>query len=273
MITTLKKCSYFTHLLNLNLFIFCLFINMALPTKNEGKSSLLNSKFFLISVILLCVILVILLLFILFFHKKDNNQDNNNQDNYTQKSNTYKNSSSSSETNAAGCGYVCTQRITENIIKKLCDADSNCKGYYCGSNDDNANGFIMSSIIPSPSNTDCDQGGRGMDTYTSFKTKADNYNTTDNKNPNSYVCIDKSDKTLNFPGSCRGRLDCEDKIRLLCDNSDNCMGYYKNSAGDTFIAATKNPNVCDQDNSRGSEYDSDEDSYQNDYIYFMEKNK
>lgn len=242
---------------------------MDIPTKKEEKSSLLNSKFFWwISVILLCVLLVLLVLFILFFHKKDNNQDNNQDNkkvNYTQKPNTYKSDGTS---NVAGCGYDFTKGITENAIQKLCDADSNCKGYYYGNTD--ADSFIMSSITPSTTNTDCHSGDIKFD-Y--FKLKSDNYTkNVDNNNSSKYSCVDKSNKTLNYPGSCRGLADCEDKIRLLCDNSKNCVGYYKNTTSNTFIAATKNQDECDADNYNGSEYDSDDASYQNDYIYFMEKN-
>ena len=203
----------------------------------------------------------------LFFHKKDNNQDNNQdnkKDNYTQKPNTYK---SDGTTKVAGCGYQAYLDITEDVIRKLCDADPLCKGYYSGNTDNDT--FIMSSITPSTTNTDCNSVG--YTNFENFKLKSDNYNTSSNTNPDKYACVNESNKNLNFPGSCRGP-DCEDKIRLLCDNSKNCVGYYKNTTSYTFIAATKNPEECDADNYNGSEYDSDDASYQNDYIYFMEKN-
>ena len=229
---------------------------MDIPTKKEEKSSLLNSKFFWISLILLCVLIILLVLFILFFHNQDNKKVN-----YTQKTNTYKSDGTST---VAGCGYVWSNDITEDVIRKLCDADPLCKGYY--SDNDT---FIMSSIIPSITNKECNV--YGYPNFENFKLKSDNYNTSSNTNPDKYTCVNKSNKTLNFPGSCRG-LDCEDKIRLLCDNSKNCVGYYKNNKSDTFIAATKNPDECNEDDGIGSEYDSDDASYQNDYIYFMEKN-
>jgi hypothetical protein len=220
---------------------------MNTSTKNVKKFSLLNSNVFWFGLILFLILLFILL--ILYLHNK------NNKSNYTQKTNTRKD-------NLAGCGRDASEYIlSEDLAQKLCNANPICKGYYM-----DTGVYALSDLEPSIN--ECDNW---LGSLPYFKTKSDNYiQKSANSNPSNHVCI--NDTKFAYPGSCANSKDCEQKIKFFCDNSDNCVGYYKNSTSDTFIVAKKPPETCDTDNIKDSQYDSTDDDYQKDYVYFIEKN-
>jgi hypothetical protein len=140
---------------------------------------------------------------------------------YKSKASGYQNSVNNNPDKKFGCPYhigLSTSDRNEDAVKATCDVDPSCAGYYKSSD-----WSIATKIDPSK----CDE--KGVSGYTTFykknppppPPKVGTYTEISNSAPSkrAYACFDSYsidvDKT-------------EDVQRVLCDNDDDCQGYYFN---------------------------------------------
>jgi hypothetical protein len=140
---------------------------------------------------------------------------------YKSKASGYQNSVNNNPDKKFGCPYhigLSTSDRNEDAVKATCDLDPSCAGYYKSSD-----WSMATKIDPSK----CDE--KGVSGYTTFykknppppPPKVGTYTEISNSAPSkkAYACFDSysvdGDKT-------------EDVQRVLCDNDDDCQGYYFN---------------------------------------------
>ena len=138
---------------------------------------------------------------------------------YKSKASGYQNSVNNNPDKKFGCPYhigLSTSDRNEDAVKATCDVDPSCAGYYKSSD-----WSIATKIDPSK----CDE--KGVSGYTTFykknppppPPKVGTYTEISNSAPSkrAYACFDSV--TVN---------KTEDVQRVLCDNDDDCKGYYFN---------------------------------------------
>jgi hypothetical protein len=110
-------------------------------------------------------------------------------------------------------------------VKKLCDLDPDCKGYYDG-------GTWFVATDRDPIDCDRDKDGSGYNNYF----KKPEYNRSDNQS-GKYGCQLKTSNT------CDNKVCADGKyVEKLCNLDPNCVGYYT-SNNKIINVATNNTDV------------------------------
>lgn len=182
---------------------------------------------------------------------------------YKSKASGYSKSANANTDQKYGCPYplgLSTSDSNEDAVKGTCDLDPSCAGYYTSSD----HGW---SIATKTDPSKCDEK-TGPGGYTTFykKTppppppKVGTYTEIGNYAPskNSYSCF--------HSGGIEGGQK-EDEQRVLCDNDDECKGYYVNKLdpGGTVYTAYDTPGSC--------KVKSDTDQTIDGYTIFKAKDK
>ena len=179
---------------------------------------------------------------------------------YKSKSSGYAINSNPNTDNICGCPYplgLSSSDSNENAVKQTCDLDPSCAGYYGSANKDL---FIATKTDPSKCE---DKNDRPTNMITFYKKippppppKVGTYTEIGNYAPskNSYSCF--------HSGAIEGGQK-EDEQRVLCDNDDECKGYYFKDPGSAVYTAYDTPENC---------VDKKTD-YAKDYIIFKPKDK
>lgn len=143
---------------------------------------------------------------------------------YKSKASGYSKSANANTDQKYGCPYplgLSTSDSNEDAVKGTCDLDPSCAGYYTSSD----HGW---SIATKTDPSKCDEK-TGVSGYTTFykknppppPPKVGTYTEISNSAPskNPYSCF--------HSGGIKGGQK-EDEQRVLCDNDDDCAGYYFN---------------------------------------------
>jgi hypothetical protein len=142
----------------------------------------------------------------------------------------YSNTKNPNNETKLGCPYtlgLTTSDSNEAAVKRTCDLDPKCVGYYKGP----TGWCVASQTLPK----DC-KNFSGDPGYNVFKSKSSKYSNT--KNPNA-----------------EGKLGCpytlglttsdsnEEAVKRTCDVDPKCVGYYKGSTG-WCVASQTLPKDC-----------------------------
>ena len=142
---------------------------------------------------------------------------------------TYTATSNPNTQSKFGCPYtigLTTSDATEDYVKKTCDVDPKCVGYYIGS----GGWCIATKTLPK----DCTDNS-GTAGYSVFKSKSSNY--TSEVNPkNKFGCIYNPGLTTSDA--------TEDYVKKTCDVDPKCVGYYRGGIGGWCVATQTLPKDC-----------------------------
>ena len=148
----------------------------------------------------------------------------------TSSKSNYSNTKNPNAENKLGCPYtlgLTTSDSNEEAVKRTCDLDPKCVGYYKGS----TGWCVASQTHPK----DC-KNFSGDAGYNVFKSKSSKYSNT--KNPNAENKLG-CPYTLGLTTSDSN----EEAVKRTCDLDPKCVGYYKGSTG-WCVASQTHPKDC-----------------------------
>jgi hypothetical protein len=140
----------------------------------------------------------------------------------------YSNTKNPNTETKLGCPYtlgLTTSDSNEEAVKRTCDLDPNCVGYYVGS----TGWSIATQILPS----ECTDN-TGTEGYSVFKSKSSKYASAVNPK-NKFGCPYTPGLTTSDSN--------EEAVKRTCDLDPKCVGYYKGSTG-WCVASQTLPKSC-----------------------------
>jgi hypothetical protein len=130
-----------------------------------------------------------------------------------------------------GCPYtlgLTTSDANEEAVRKTCDVDPECVGYYKGS----AGWNLATRTLPN----ECSDFSKNPSGYNIFKSKSSNYSNTPNP------IAETKAGCIYSPGLTTSDAN-EEYVKNTCDLDPKCVGYYKGSTG-WSVATQTLPKNC-----------------------------
>ena len=130
-----------------------------------------------------------------------------------------------------GCPYtlgLTTSDANEDAVRKTCDVDPECVGYYKGS----AGWNLATRTLPN----ECSDFSKNPSGYNIFKSKSSKYSSTPNP------IAETKAGCIYSPGLTTSDAN-EEYVKNTCDLDPKCVGYYKGSTG-WSVATQTHPKDC-----------------------------